>query len=176
MENEEDNDYEFSSFSTAEGTDKDLPSEHQIDTQEVYEAAKERMVQSAIELAGLSTPGIFDLARKAEEIIEKAEEESMETEAILGAPPGAESVDFCDNDDEECINELLSKGLASSDILPESDFLYSGEGQDSSIKQNIISENEVDLLGLDDSSIQVNDNLTPVEYEESDKIANTRDK
>jgi len=140
-----------------------------IDTQEVYEAAKERLVQTEVErmttslTAGSPLPST-DLAKKAEEIVEKAEEEKLETEAIMGAPPGADSVDFCDPSDDDCILELRSRldtsnsvnGGGSNDSVPTHTSEDIDELKDFMMKkQNTISDNEIDLLGLDDDSIEV---------------------
>ena len=158
-----------------------------IDTQEVYEAAKERLVQTEVErmttslTAGSPLPST-DLAKKAEEIVEKAEEEKLETEAIMGAPPGADSVDFCDPSDDDCILELRSRldtsnsvnGGGSNDSVPTHTSEDIDELKDFMMKkQNTISDNEIDLLGLDDDSIEVDKDEFSSLDEEDENDENT---
>lgn len=133
-----------------------------IDTQAVYNAAKERLVKNAMEISGLDTANIDDFVKKAEEIIDAAEEETLETEAILGAPPGADSLDYCDpvdDDYEECQQELLSKkSNTGSDPInddAEEKALVSDELKTTISEQNKISGNEIDILGMDDPSVDV---------------------
>lgn len=125
---------------------KEVPPKLEIDTAEVYEAAKERMLKDIVDDADFEVSR-DELSKKAEEIIEAAEGELLETQAILNASPGADSVDICDSDDTDCINELGS--TSPLDVLPSAELDLAADIMAGELKERIVQNSFSDLEVLE---------------------------
>ncbi|KAL7532202.1 hypothetical protein ACHAXR_004485, partial [Thalassiosira sp. AJA248-18] len=100
----------------------------------------------------VEAPMTFErFAEETEKLIEQAEDERKETEAIMNAPPNA---NFLEADDEDGTSGV-EKGVVASDAFEEMIFsLAEGEGTDAEydIAKEIISDAEIGVLEMDEGT------------------------
>jgi len=145
-EHEEDN-QDTDKIGQAVANAKEPSSKVEIDTAAVYESAKERMLKDLIDDADFEVSR-DELSRRAEEIIGAAEEELLETQAILNASPGADSVDICDSDDTDCISSL-GNSIPLDTILPSAELDLAADMMAGELKERIVQNSFLDLEVLE---------------------------